>query len=428
MQISISKDRIDQLFQIDLRKFYLLDKHSYSIFFFYLGLTIAFLGSLNPWFMWPVGSLYSLPACVCLVISMELSHSMSGSYYHRIDFLAPLLAYIVLSFYQIFIRSGNLNGYIANIFLVVIFYTLFRVRHEVVLKFCNLMSKMMGGFLIISMFFFLLYLIGFPLPSRDCNFKDIYYYSNYYLFLLDDRFMFTIVPRFHSVFLEPGHMGTMTVLLLFTQIGNWKRWYNISLIIATLLSFSLAAYGLLVGVVFLGLWIRGKHFIRKAIVVTGLFAAITVGSFFYNNGDNLLHDLIMIRLEISDGEMAGDNRVTDSFKADYENLLKSSDILIGRDRDTDSFGNSGYRVFIYDYGLIGVFFFILFYFIALYNPQSPKAMIAVFIIGMLNFIIRGHPLWFATFIPLFCMARCVPPYSKSEKCAKSKSVVSSSPS
>jgi hypothetical protein len=109
--------------------------------------------------------------------------------------------------------------------------------------------------------------------------------------------------------------------------------------------------------------------------------------------------------------MAGNNRVSESFQADYEDFIKSSDIMTGRDRNTEGFGNSGYRVFIYDYGLIGTFLFIIFYLVSFYNPQNLKAMTAVFIIGGLNFIIRGYPLWFANFIPLYCVARCFTPKS-----------------
>ena len=120
----------------------------------------------------------------------------------------------------------------------------------------------------------------------------------------------------------------------------------------------------------------------------------------------MLHDLIMIRLEMNDGELAGDNRVTGNFEADYESLINSSDALWGRDRNTDMSGNSGYRVFIYDYGLVGLFLVVVFYLFAMYNPRNLKAMTAVFIIATLNFIIRGYPLWYANFIPIYCVAKC----------------------
>ena len=404
MNISLAKIFIWK--KIRLYNLYVWEKEAIARYSFFAGIAIAFLGSLNPWFMWSLGIYYIIISSMLFALSIGVSLSMSKPYYNRFDYILPMLLITVLVFYQTFIRSRDLNGYIANVFHIFIFYTIFKVNLEELRRFCDIMSKAMGGFLIVSMLYYLLYLIGFPLPSRDAHFLTTYSYSNYYFFLLDDRDIFTIIPRFHSVFLEPGHMGTMTVMLLFTQIGKWKRWYNVSLIAATLFSFSLAAYGLFVGVIFLGLWVRGKDVVKKAFYVVGILTAITIGAFYYNDGNNMLHDLIMIRLEVEDGELVGDNRVTGDFKADFESLMNSSDALWGRDRNTETFGNSGFRVFIYDYGLVGLFLVIVFYLVAMYNQRNHKALIAALIISALNFIIRGYPLWYANFIPIYCVAKC----------------------
>ena len=404
--MNISLEKIFIWKKIRLYNLYIWEKEAIVRYSFYAGMAIAFLGSLNPWFMWPLGIYYIIVSSMLFALSMGISFSITKPYYDRYDYILPTLLVTVLVFYQTFIRGRSLNEYIANIFHIIIFYTIFKVNIEELRKFCDLLSKAIGGFLIVSMFFYLLFLFGFPLPSRDAHFLTTYSYSNYYFFLLDDRDIFTIIPRFHSVFLEPGHMGTMTVMLLFTQIGKWKEWYNISLITATLFSFSLAAYGLFIGVIFLGLWVKGKEIIKKGIYVVGLLTVITIGSFYYNNGNNMLHDLIMIRLEVDDGELAGDNRVTGDFEADFESLMSSSDALWGRDRNTETFGNSGFRVFIYDYGLVGLFLVMAFYLVALYNPKYLRAMTAALIISALNFIIRGYPLWYANFIPIYCVAKC----------------------
>mgnify|MGYP002620340651 CR=1 FL=1 len=377
-----------------------------AMMLFYSGMAVAYLGSMNPWFMWPLADKFAILSAVLLVSSYGVSNMHVSLRTNQMDYLLPTTAYFILTFYQIFIRGQNVNAYIVNIFYVITFCCLFMTRREHVKHFCDLMAKGMGGFLAVSMFFFLLYLAGFPLPSRDADFMNIYSFANYYFFLIDTRTFFEIIPRFHSVFLEPGHMGTMTALLLFTQIGRWRRWYNLSLLLATIISFSLAAYGLLVAIIFLGLWIQGKHILKQTLFSVAVIATIIAGSFVYNNGDNLLHDLIILRIEIDDGELAGDNRVTDSFKADYESLLQSSDVLVGRDRNNEEFGNSGYRVFIYDYGLIGLLFVCLFYLAALHTPHNMRAVVAVFIVGGMNFVVRGYPLWFANFLPLYYLARC----------------------
>ena len=382
---------------------------------FYLGMAITFLGSMTPWFVWPIQDKYVILSSICFLASMGIANVTEedteneqpyyASFYGRTGYQAPILLFVILSFYQMFIRGKNINAYIVNIFNIVVFFFIFKVKLEELRRFCDLLAKCLGGFMVVSMSLFLLYILGFPLPSLNVSYIDMYSFTNYYFFLIDDRALFTIIPRFQSIFVEPGHLGTMTSLILFTQVGKWKRWYNISLLTATLISFSLAAYGILVAVIFLGLWIRGKHIFRKALYAVVVLSTITTGSFYYNNGDNLLHDLIMLRLEIEDGEMAGDNRVTDSFKADYESLLQSSDVLTGRDRNAEEFGNSGYRVFIYDYGLIGLVLLFLFYVVAMYHPHRAKELLSVLIIATLNFIIRGRIIEFYFFITLYQVAK-----------------------
>lgn len=389
---------------IDLR---LWRTESIVRFLFSLGMAIAFLGSMTPWFLWPLGDKFIIPASICFLASIGVANMLyekeptNKSFYCRTSFVIPLLAYAILSFYQLFTQNMTVNAYVVKIISFITFFAVFRVRTQEIQRFCDRLTKFMGGFMIVSMSFFLLYLIGIPLPSRDANYVDLYSFTNYYFFLVDDRNMFAIIPRFQSIFVEPGHMGTMTALLLFTQFGKWKRWYNVSLLIATFISFSLAAYGLLVPIIFLSLWIKGQQVIKKGLYALVILASITTASFFYNDGDNLLHDLIMVRLEIEDGEMAGDNRVSDNFKADYESLLQSSDILTGRERNKEAFGNSGYRVFIYDYGLIGLTLLIIFYMTAMYDHRHRKEFLSILIIATLNFIIRGNILQFSIFITLY---------------------------
>ena len=170
------------------------------------------------------------------------------------------------------------------------------------------------------------------------------------------------------------------------------------------MSFSLAAYVLLVITIILNLWVLGKHFIGKIVASALILAAVVVGSFYYNNGDNLLHNLIVLRLEVYDGDIVGNNRVTADFDVEYENFLGSSDVLLGRDMPNDLFGNSGYKVFIYENGIIGLLLVILLYIAAMWFAPNRKTLIAAVIFALLIFIVRGYPLWYSNFIPLIAMA------------------------
>ena len=255
----------------------------------------------------------------------------------------------------------------------------------------------------ISIPFFVLYILGFPLPSTNANFGELYSFSNYFFFLIDDRNLFTIIPRFHAIFLEPGQMGTTTALLLLMQHGQWKKWYNIILIIGTLMSFSLAAYVLFMVAIFLNLWIQGKNIIKKLCISVATIATVGIGSIYYNDGYNLVHDLIVIRMEIEDGKMAGDNRVQVDTQAEYETFLQSSDIFFGKNLERE-WGGAGYKMFFLDYGIVGILLLAIFYIISLHSPNK-RAYISALIIGTLNFAVRDFPLWYAFYVPLLCTSR-----------------------
>lgn len=407
MQIRIPHD---SFFKIDLSKFYLIDKKGIVTACFYVGMLIVYYGSLHPWFMWPLKELYVIPAAVMLIISYLVSNSMKETLFSHVDYIWPIVLYVILSYYIVIEENSNVNGYIGNIFSVIVFYVLLRTNHGTLRKLSTIISKSMAILLIVSMFFFLLYLFGFNLPYRDAVFGDNQYsFTNYYFFMIDDRFMLVLIPRFQSVFLEPGHLGSATTVLLMTQIGKWKRWWNVVLIIASVMTFSLAAYGLLIVLVFLNQWVQHKNVVKLLVVPIIGMALVVGGAMVYNDGDNMVNNLILSRLEIDEttGDIVGNNRVDKDFKKEFDKYIVSSDVFFGRNMKTtvgEGTGNSGYRVFIYQYGLVGLFLLILFYGFSFRGYVDIRYLMVAIIISILIFWIRAYPLWYSNYIPILVTA------------------------
>ncbi len=384
---------------------YNINKTSLVKFLFYFGIVLAFYGSLHPWFLWPLGALYPLPAGALICAAMLISKSTQDNWFTNDHFLAPVMGYVAISTYMLITSETNINGYIVNLFHTAIFFSIFHLNPKRMEVLTTFLCKTMGSLMAISIPTFLLYLVGFRFMGVNATYGDgLYSYTNYFFFLIDDRTLWAFFPRFSSVFLEPGHLGTASVLLLSTQFGKWKKWYNVALLVALLLSFSLAAYVLYVVVIFLKLWTQGKQFIGKLVMVTALIATIVTGSFFYNNGENLLHDLILIRLEVDDGELAGNNRVTEGFDTDFEKLCETSDVIFGKKRENPEFGDSGYKVFIYENGIIGTILMLAFYIASLGRIKNRKAGMSAFILALLGFIVRGYPLWYSNYLPYYTLA------------------------
>ena len=374
-----------------LSDLYLIRKEKLSVMLFHVGMLIAFLGSMSPWFMWPLGSLYHLPAAVFIVTSLIVSYTMEEPVFNRTDYLFPLLAFFVVSIYICLSSGSNIKAYIMIAVKASIVYSLICLDAHRLYNLTTFIAKVMGVLLAASLAGHFLYLLGFTLPGESVQLGEFYTFTNHYLFLLDDRNLFTIVPRFNSYFPEPGHIGSAAAFLLFAQRGHWRKWYNMVLLATIAFSFSLAAYIYLTAIIFLNLWIEKKKMFRKLAITIAFFIAAITTAFTYNGGNNLVHDLILLRLEVNDDKLEGDNRVTGNFEKDYENYIGSSDMLFGRSYDnTVEFGNAGFKVFFYDHGLAGVILVFLFYFLALWNAPNKRAVTSAFIVLTLYFIVSAY--------------------------------------
>lgn len=403
--------RLESMLRIPFRPsvLYLIRKERLAHALFLTGMFIAYIGSLRPWMLWPLGRYYIIPSALCLALAYYVGGRETRVFFSRTDYIVPLTTCVILYFYMLVVNGGNVNGVVGSLFKIYIFLMLMMVRRDYLFHLTTRIAQVMACFLMLSITAFVFYLIGFPLPlpSWDTQYNDgQYFYTNYFLFMVDDRSLWLLIPRFSSVFLEPGHIGTAAALLLFTQMGHWKRWWNVVLVITVLISFSLAAYVIFFSIIFFSLWIKGRHVVRKALWAIVVTAVVVTGSFFYNEGDNMLHNLIVLRLEINEeGTLEGDNRVKDWFESEYESFLHSPDIWLGRNKgEEDLQGNTGYRVYIYDYGLVGLALIIIFYMSAMMKAESRRVWISVMLVAVACFYVRSHSLYYNVFIPLYVTA------------------------
>lgn len=391
--------------KINIGKLYKYERQQIADKLFVASIFVVFFGSMNVWFMVPLFTYFPILAFLLAIASYLISRTSCRPIFTESYFLLPTIAFTMLVFYLCTVNALNLNAYISAIFRILMMFFIFRYDRKLLNRIATILSKTLGGLLLISYPVFILYIIGFPLPNVNMVFNDGFYsFSNYFLFLIDDRSLFTIVPRFQSIFLEPTYLGSTTALLLMTQRGKWKKWYNVSLMAGLLISFSLAGYVYFIAIIFLNMWIERKKIMVKFLSIIVLISAIIGGSFIYNDGDNMLHNLIILRLEIDDGEMAGNNRVSKDFDTEYESFLQTSDIVFGRDYDYSNFGDSGYKVFFYDYGIIGVILLYIFYGLSFAKYEDYRCMLAAIIVMTLIFGVDAFVLWFGRFIPLYIVA------------------------
>lgn len=376
---------------------------------YYIGILLVFLTSLSPWFLWSLYFYGQFVAFVPIVSAFLLSRTLSRPLFTRKDYIYPIFTYILCVTVMDLLSGRNMNGFIGDAFNAVVFLSLFMLNLNDLVRLGNMLAKTMGLLLVPSILFYVLYLCGYSLPHYHIVATLGHYsFENYRFFLLDDRFATQIIPRFHSVFLEPAHLAIVCVALLLAQVGRWERWYNIVIFLALIMSFSLAGYVLMVAMLFGASWIKRQAIIRKILALLCVCAVVTIVSVFYNDGENLINNLIIQRLDVKDdGRLEGDNRVSESFEKVYDHFAQSDRFLFGEGYDKyerySVGGNAGYRVFFYINGFISFIFLVVFYLTFSAYSRNTRAKWVMFMIASMSFIAHAIPLKYYFFIPLYIL-------------------------
>ena len=207
--------------------------------------------------------------------------------------------------------------------------------------------------------------------------------------------------RFNGPFLEPGHLGMMGAFLLFGNNFNFKKKGMIPILIAVCFTLSLAGYMLtLIGLVMILFYrkkIRAKHML---ICVLGLLGIYNFGVYF-NDGDNLINEMILSRLEFdSETGFKGNNRVFGLTEIYYLGLYNDMKLLLyGYPHHIMEWLNengsrgSGYMVYMCWNGLIGVIIASLLYIIVIFKTKARFFAILSFIFVGFMFWQRCYPMW-----------------------------------
>ena len=254
-----------------------------------------------------------------------------------------------------------------------------------------------AGVLLFSTIIYVLVILGMPIYSYQVSINDPYYswgFSNsLFLILPITSFPF---PRFQSIFLEPGHLGMISSLMLYMIRYNMRSWQGIIIFLSSLLSMSLAAYMLL----FLGMVIYKLSFGNLLKTITFLLMILMTCTMAYNFFPNsYFSQAILLRLEYDEDKgFKGNNRISEDFEYYYNNkFYKTEHVLLGIGGDNISTisgegGNSSYKVFIVQYGILGLVVLSVFFFVIVWYSKSSFVM-GLLLLYVASFWQRPYALW-----------------------------------
>lgn len=311
--------------------------------------------------------------------------------------------YFVLSFF-FWDWGGNFFFLtVPALFLFAVSVVLLPVNEKKLLL--SAISKCMVFIIIISVPAWLLFLAGVDFPHSDVIFhpNGFHEYYDYRFFRLSAKgnVFDLILPRFSSVFLEPGQFATPCVFLFFLNGAKFNR-KNIPFIVAIILSFSLVGLALFLGgIMARKIIVKEKHLLIQFFLIAAVLGGVGYYYTEYVEQDDPVNMYVFSRLQYDEDKgLSGNNRTSSYFDKKYQIFLQSSDRYLGMGQQLKegydwTYNCSGYKKFIVRHGLIGFgvfmsFIFLLFFF----NRSKPNLFFLVIVVTA--FFVRDllqAPLW-----------------------------------
>ncbi len=325
------------------------------------------------WFTWNINGPYVNLALFIIILSFFFQKKFRTqiSPNNIIAFGILLLSYVTTS-------DMSINGMLNIIFILCVSCSVFLLPHCYIRKLFYTIQNILFYLLIPAIILHIILLIV-NIPSISIishPSSDNYVYFNY-LFLIKNHIIYN--NRFCGFCLEPGNMAALCCFMLYIDNFDLKNRKNFILILAVLLSLSLAGYILLILGYMFSHVTNIKSIIKKVIQILIIILAFYYISTTYNDGKNIINETIIERLTPDKEKgIAGNNRVTKVVDDYYEEFVKSNYLLLG-------YGNekfekirkqelywiaAGYKPFIMQYGLLRLIGVIAFYFIIAFNSKN----------------------------------------------------------
>lgn len=223
-------------------------------------------------------------------------------------------------------------------------------------------------------------------------------YTNYGFFI-KTTYDTGMLVRFNAFFLEPGHQAILSTFMMIANKFRFKScpWLWV-LALSTMFSFSLAGYMLAAA----GYILLKVNTVIKAAVVGTIGTIVVVAAINWSGGNNALNDLIITRLEQDSNKgIKGNNRVDQNTDHTYAKAVKHHDLWLGVKEKTNMklIAGAGYKIYIINYGLVGVILALLFYLGVIPPRPDYRFTIAFLIVIILCFMQRAYPSWYSWLFP-----------------------------
>lgn len=346
---------------------------------------LLFMDSMYPWYMWE-----NRLSTFTVLLTSCFSILFVGISLNKFSLTNKKIGLIICLAFM-FVWHLILIGGVGSVFQFITWIVLLLLKDEFKDKLLSFITKWFAWLLLISLIFYIAFLVGFSINPTYIEYQGRYPTLNYIFFTLPiDQVDFF---RFKSIFMEPGHLTMGLVPLIIANRFNLKNRYVLILFIAELFTFSLAGYiTMLIGYILLNFSFQRL----KYLVFGGILLVISLFVLENAGFSEMLDKFLWNRLEYHNGDIAGNNRTTAEFDMLYESVMNTSDKWTGRSGiDMLAYGgNSGYKKYIINEGLIGVLLALIVYSYQFFIYRKYEVGVLTLILLLLLFQ-NAYPMWFA---------------------------------
>lgn len=348
-----------------------------------IAIVFSVLALLKCWtFIRQSGSELSVLVCniviaICYIILLCFSKTILTSLNKENYIYAVIcLIYLLVEIFYTIDKTPNWKNAGITVVLITALYSLFdknlKSRVFIYFRYLLVISSACG---IIAYF---IYLVGIPFPYTVVRYYAIETqsqanYINYFNIVLYRGS--TGVLRLCGPFNEPGLLGTFCALFIASDNMRITKIGNLIIFIAGALSFSLA-FWVLISIYYVLINVNNWKLLLSVFIFAFLYFIISemqidneTWNYFINR---IFHNI-------------DNSRTTKKFDLLFSNFLKSNRKWFGLGVGLQVVGVQSIKMSVYSYGIIGTFFYILFFFYAgVKQTRKHLPYIIVFLLSMIQ--------------------------------------------
>lgn len=367
-------------------------------------IAIIIIASNPPWPFWSLSAVirFTFTFILFYILIPRIKHISKGIWIFVILLLFPL--FIVVPFFRGFHFSSVITT-MAFLCASVIKYNEYR-------KALDILTNFLAIIIVFSLPIWLIHVFVTPLPEYsqiDLGWMKAgttgvtsVIMNNYIFFVTNAD---TAYFRFYSVFDEPGVLGTLSAFILYGNRYDFTRWQNIVILLGSFFTFSMAFFILTIVGLFI---INAKYPKRIILLIMGLIFFGAISLYLLSDFDAFQFAVINRLFGDKSYESLLDGRTAERVNRIFNKMLLSEDVFLGigynQILSEKLVDGSSYKLFVLEYGVLGLIAMIALYFIVARNNIN-RLVLGLIFLFFLSFTQRPL-IWTPWQIFLFGCAMC----------------------